>query len=411
MPQIKPFKGFLPPHDLAETISSPPYDVISENEARLIIKLYPHSFLRVIKPEIDFNSKSNLDSFTIHKRAKENLNNLIETKKLIQDEQESFYLYQIKQNSHIQTGIVATVSVDEYDSGIIKKHELTRPDKEDDRTMHINITNANTGPVFLTFKNDLSIQKILETIIIKKPSLSFQLKDKTLHKIWRVNSKQNIDKLINYFKQIDKFYIADGHHRAASASRVQKLRITNNKHHKGNEHYNYFLSVIFPDDEMNIIDYNRVVDGLNGLSVNKLITALKTHFDVNILPRSEKPNIPHNFSMYIDGKWYLLKTKNNILSKDPINNLDASILQNYILGPILNIKNPRTNNNIEFVGGIKGLEGIEKKCNTKTKVGFVLHPVLIDDLFKVSDLNKIMPPKSTWFEPKLRSGLIVRLLD
>ncbi len=411
MAVIKPFQGYRAPSDMAGSISSPPYDVMSSDEARNMVKGNPDSFLRVIKPEIDFTSDNEPKGDSLHEHGSENLQRYISDGKLVQDKNPCLYIYQIKMGDHTQTGIMAAVSVEEYNKGLIKKHEFTRPDKENDRTRHIEITNANTGPVFLTFRNDGQFQNKISEINNQSPDISFTSDDKTMHNIWKIDSEDQINVLSNYFHSIPALYIADGHHRAASASRVQKIRQDANSNHKGDESYNYFLSVIFPNDEMQILDYNRVVKDLNGLTDGQLLESISSNFLLTPNPYPLAPDSPHTYSMFFNAKWYRMEAKEHIITDDPVESLDASILQNYLLSPILDIDDPRTNKRIDFVGGIRGLEELERRCSLNAKVAFALHPVSIEDLLAVADAGQVMPPKSTWFEPKLRSGLVVRLLD
>ena len=408
---IKPFKGYLPTSQMAGKVSSPPYDVLSSDEARKITQNNPDSFLRIIKPEVDYTPGSAPHGDILHKHAAANIQDFISSRNLQQDECSCLYLYEITMGTHTQTGIMTAVSIAEYNAGLIKKHEFTRKDKEDDRTRHIEITNANTGPVFLTFRNDGEYQNQIENIKNQPLYISFQADDHTIHKLWKISNSDNQESLSKYFQSIPSLYIADGHHRAASASRVQKIRQENNPKHRGDEPYNYFLSVIFPNDEMQILDYNRVIKDLNGLSDSHFIDLIQTKFSITVLPNSEKPETRNVFSMFLNGNWYQLKAKDEILSDDPVEGLDASILQNHLLKPILGIDDPRTNDRIDFVGGIRGLKELEHRCNMDAEIAFALHPVSIDDLLAVADADKVMPPKSTWFEPKLRSGLVVRLLD
>ena len=405
---IKPFKGYLPPHELADKVSCPPYDVLSSDEAKLMAKNNKISFLKVIKPEIDFHLNKNISSEKIHEKAKVNLNELINKNKLIKDKIPSFYIYKITMGEHSQTGIVAGASIKEYDENLIKKHEYTRPEKENDRTIHIDTLNANTGPVFLTFRHKYGFKLLIEDLIKIAPDISFKANDNTSHYVWKITKPNNIQKIKNYFSNIPYLYIADGHHRAAAAARVQKNKSKNNVNHNGNEAYNYFLSVIFPHNEMQILDYNRIVKDINGLKNEEFLNLLKENFKITPLLKRISPHENGNFSMLLNNNWYNIKIKDTIVSQDPVEKLDASILQNYILNPILGIKNPRTDNRIDFVGGIRGLKELEKRCNNDFKLAFALYPVNIEDLLLVADVNKIMPPKSTWFEPKLRSGLILR---
>jgi len=411
MAKIKPFKGYLPPPEIANKVSSPPYDTLSSDEAREMVYDNSDSFLRIIKPEIDYSSDIETESEALHYHAAENLQAFIKSGRLQKDKNNSFYIYQISMGQHTQTGVIAAVSVQEYNEGLIKKHEFTRPEKEDNRTRHFEVTSANTGPVLLTFRNNGHFQDQLPDISKLGPDITFQADDGTNHSLWKIASLTNIESLIQYFESIPALYIADGHHRAASASRLQKIRQDNNLQHQGNESYNYFLSVIFPHDEMQIQGYNRLVKDLAGLSDDRFLELIKTNFIIKELTNIQAPNERHTFSMYLNGKWYWLNAKNKIISDNPVARLDASILQDHLLSPILKIDNPRTNNRIDFVGGIRGLEELERRCSLDAKVAFALHPVSIDDLLTVADADKIMPPKSTWFEPKLRSGLVVRLLD
>jgi len=411
MAEIKSFRGYLPPVEMAKKVSSPPYDVLSSIEAREMAQNNSDSFLRIIKPEIDYSLGDAPSGETLHHHAAENLDAFIKSGKLRQDENPCFYIYQISMVQHIQTGIIAEVSVEEYNQDLIKKHELTRPDKENDRTRHIEITNANTGPVLLTFRNDGEFQKHIADILNHETDITFQADDGTVHSLWKITLSGILDSLRSYFESIPALYIADGHHRAASASQVQKIRQDNNPHHRGDESYNYFLSVIFPHDEMQILGYNRLVKDLVGLSEDQFLELIKTRFMLAQLPNLQKPAGRHAFSMYLNGNWYQLIAKDKIISNDSVTGLDASILQDHLLAPILKIDDPRTNKRIKFVGGARGLEELERRCSLDAKVAFALHPVPIDELLAVADADKVMPPKSTWFEPKLRSGLVVRVLD
>ena len=411
MAKILPFKGFLPPASLAELVSSPPYDTLSSDEARSRTKNNNKSFLRVIKPEVDFKIGTEPSGSKLHEHAATNLTNYISNGNLIEDKDQCLYIYQISMGAHVQTGIIAAVSVEEYDSGLIKKHEYTRPEKEDDRTMHIQVTKANTGPVFLTFRNDGSFNNQISGVINRDRDISFEADDGTLHSIWRIQDSNTINEISTFFKRVRSLYIADGHHRAASASRVHKEMTKKKSTHNAKESYNYFLATIFPHDEMQIMGYNRVVKDLCGLSEEQFISKLRENFNIQKLSSKRGPKERFSFTMLLENCWYCLTAKKQIIKQDSVLSLDASILQNHILEPILKIKDPRTDKRIEFIGGIRGLEELERRCSSDAKVAFALYPVSIEDLFRVSDDNKVMPPKSTWFEPKLRSGLIVRFLD
>jgi len=411
MALIKPFQGYRPPEHLAHKITSPPYDVMTSNEAREMIQDNNDSFLRIIKPEIDFNSGEEPLGDNLHNHGKNNLLDYIEKGNLVQDTNSCFYLYQITMGNHTQTGIMAAVSIEEYNQGLIKKHEFTRPEKENDRTRHIDITNANTGPVFLTYRNDGKLKNIISEILDSHPDISFTADDATFHALWKVENKSQIERLIDYFQVIPSLYIADGHHRAASAARVQKIREEVNPNHSGYEPYNYFLSVIFPHDEMQIFDYNRVAKDLNGLTEEQFHDSVNENFDVVPINYPPSPMPENNYSMHLNGKWYQLEAKIRIKSDNPVESLEASILQKYLLTPILDIDDPRTNKRIDFVGGIRGMVELERRCKIDCQVAFALPPVSIEQLLSVADSGQVMPPKSTWFEPKLRSGMVVRLLD
>ncbi len=411
MAKIIPFRGFLPPLKLAKEISSEPYDVLSSDEARKIVLKNKKSFLRIIKAEVDFPISKIPKNKSIHNKAAENLNKFIQKGFLIEDDKECFYIYKISKGGHSQTGLIAAVSIKEYDNQKIKKHEFTRPEKEDDRTLHINTTKANTGPVFLVFKNDGNFQNQFSKYSQRPSDIYFEASDGSIHSLIKIQDKTNIDSIKRYFQSIDNLYIADGHHRAASASRVHKNHIKANQNYDCNTAYNYFLATIFPHDEVQILGYNRLVKDLNGLNKERFFIKIKNDF---ILKKSSKKIIPYSkgvFSMYFDKEWFTLKLRENIIADDPVLGLDASILQNYILKPILGIHDPRINSRIDFVGGSRGLGELEKRCTLDAKVAFALYPVTINDLMRVADEDKVMPPKSTWFEPKLRSGLVVRKFD
>ncbi len=406
---IRPFRGCLPLPDKAKEISSPPYDVLSSEEAREIVKSNPKSFLRIIKPEIEFNDCDNPSTERMHEVAKKNLEQFIDDKNFLQDSKPCFYLYQISMGQHIQTGIVSEVSIEEYNNGLIKKHEHTRPEKEDDRTKHIEITNANTGPVFLTFKNDGNFAKLIKKVTGKTPYLSFKADDFTIHSIWKLKSNLLIKDIENYFKSIKNLYIADGHHRAAAAARVKKIKQGLNIEHCGEESYNFFLSVIFPHDQIQILSYNRLVE-IGHINKENLMDLISKNFKISSLNKGKYPDSNTSIVMYLSGSWYNLKIREKLPSNSFVSTLSASILQNYLLKPFFNIEDPRTSDKLKFIGGIKGLKDLEDMCSEKM-VAFVMYPVKIDDLFIVADAGNVMPPKSTWFEPKLRSGVVVRLLD
>lgn len=405
---IKPFKGIRPKKGLEKKIASLPYDVLDTEEAKKIAKGNKYSYLHISKPEIDFqwiNPYSN----EVYQKGKENFEKFIKEGYLIQDKEEHLYIYKQKMGKHEQIGLVACVSCEEYDNNIIKKHELTRKDKEDDRTRHIEVLKANDEPVFLTYKAKKEIDKIIAKIIKEKEEYKFISNDKIKHTFWVIKDKKIINSLIKEFEKINYLYISDGHHRIASASRVRKIFKEKNPNHNGKEEYNYFLAVIFPHNQLKILPYNRVVKDLNGLSEKEFLEKVKEEFE--IIGKAKSPKKSKQFSMYLNKKWYLLKPKQ--YNKDElIESLDVSILQNKLLNKVLGIKNPREDKRINFVGGIKGIKELEKKVNSKEfAVAFSLYPISIEEIIKIADSGKIMPPKSTWFEPKLRSGLFVHSLD
>jgi uncharacterized protein (DUF1015 family) len=412
MPDVQPFKGLRPAPELAEKVAAPPYDVLNSEEARELVKNNPYSYLHVSKPEIDLPAGIDQYDQRVYEKGVENFQKMIADKILIQDDKPCFYIYRQIMGDHEQTGIVAAASVEDYDNGIIKIHEYTREDKEQDRAKHVDMLSANTGPVFLTYHAKQEIDSIVVECKKEEPLYDFTSSDGIRHTLWIVKDKKVTGQIIKEFDALDYLYVSDGHHRSAAASRVQKIRKENNPHHTGNEEYNYFLTVIFPDDQMYIMDYNRVVKDLNGLSDEEFMNKVAEKFEIEEQTSKYKPETKHTFGMYINGEWYRLTAKPEIFNEnDPVGSLDVSILQKNVMEPLLGILNPRKDNRIDFVGGIRGLGELEKLVNSgKFKVAFALFPTSIDDLMKVADSNNVMPPKSTWFEPKLRSGLITHLI-
>ncbi|MHB2148344.1 DUF1015 domain-containing protein [Calditrichota bacterium LG25] len=411
---IKPFKGLRPKKELAEKVASPPYDVLSSEEAREMAKDNPFSFLHINKPEIDLPPETNIYDEAVYQKGKENLDRFIKEGILVQDEKPMFYVYRQIMGDHSQIGLVAGASVEEYEKNLIKKHELTRADKEEDRVKHVNTLNAQTGPVFLTYKARPEIDALMNKIVQGEPEYDFTADDGIRHTFWLVDKDEDIQALQELFKQLDCLYVADGHHRSAAAMRVKQMRQAQNPNHTGDEEYNYFLTVIFPHNQMYIMDYNRVVKDLNGLSVDAFLKKVSEKFDVQKLGASaEKPRQKHEFVMYLNGEWYRLKARPGTFNEsDPVEQLDVSILMNNLLVPILGIGDPRKDKRIDFVGGIRGLEELKRRVDSgEMQVAFGLYPTSIEDLMAIADAGKIMPPKSTWFEPKLRSGLVIHLLD
>ncbi len=411
MARIEPFKGLRPKKNLVEKVASPPYDVLNSKEARELAKGNEYSFLHIIKPEIDLDEGIDLYSDEVYEKAKENFIKFIKEGILFQDEKKKLYLYKQIWKDHTQIGLVAGASCQDYEDDVIKKHELTREEKEKDRMRHIETLNANTGPVFLTFKQKDSIDELFEKAMEKEPEYDFE-SDDVRHIFYVIDDDNLINQIRDEFKKIDYLYVADGHHRSASATKIKIKRQKENPNHTGNEEYNFFLSVIFPHNQMKILAYNRVVKDMKGMCKAEFFKKISETFDYEETD-SKVPEKPTEFCMYIEGKWYLLKAKDGSFDKnDPVNSLDVAILQNNLLDPVLDIKNPRKDKRIDFVGGIRGTEELEKLVDSKEyKLAFSLYPTTIEQLFKVADSGKIMPPKSTWFEPKLKSGLVVHLLD
>lgn len=413
MATVKPFQGLRPEPKLAQKVAALPYDVMDSEEARVLTTENPISFLRVTKSEVDLSPGVDVHSAEVYEKAKQNLDLFIKQGYLKQDVEPCFYIYKQKMGSHIQVGLVAAASVDEYEKEVIKKHELTRPDKEKDRVDHIVATSAQTGAVFLTYREDTAVDVLIEKEMKKDPVYDFVSSDGIAHTFYVVDEERSIKAIEEAFQHIEVLYIADGHHRSAAALRVRDLCKKNNPQHTGEEDYNYFLTVIFPHSMMQIMDYNRVVQDLNGKLAEEFLMAVAEKFVVEGYCKGPfKPSGPHDFGMYLGGSWYKLTAKPEaVAAKDPVASLDISILQNYLLAPILGIEDPRTDQRIHFVGGIRGMGELEKLVdNGKYAVAFSLYPTSIEELMAIADAGQIMPPKSTWFEPKLRDAMAVHLI-
>lgn len=415
MAVIRPFKALRPTKEKAQLVASVPYDVVNREEARHFAEGNPLSYLHITRSEIDLPDATDVYSSQVYAKAKENLNKIIERAPLNVDEKPHFYLYRLIMDGRSQTGICATFSVDDYDSDVILKHEKTRKAKEDDRTNHIIATEAQTGVVFLTYRGVKTVNELVdETIKNVEPEYDFTAPDGIQHTVW-ILPDGYIQTIENEFAKINKLYIADGHHRAKSASRAREEKMKANSNHKGDEEYNYFIAVIFPEDQLKILPYNRVVFDLNGLSKADFIDSVAAKF--TITPTADKePKTKNTFCMYIDKEWFLLRPRDSVfaslsLEKSVGEKLDVSILQNFLLNPVLGIDDPRTNTRIDFIGGIRGTKELEKLVDSgKAVVAFSLYPVGLDDLMNISDAGEVMPPKSTWFEPKLRDGLLTHLI-
>ena len=412
MPLIQPFRGLRPVTEHAEDVVAPPYDVLNTAEARERAEGRPWSFLHISKPEIDLPEGTDPFASEVYAKGAENLQKLVDEGILVRDDKPLYYVYRLIMGKHQQTGLVVAASVADYDTNRIRKHEFTRPDKEDDRVRQIDALNAQTGPVFLTYRHNEIVDKITGKVSKTSPAYDLTADDGVKHTFWVVSDEDDIDTLTSTFDSMDCLYIADGHHRSASASRIAAQR-NEGKEQAGDASHDYFLSVIFPDNQMQILDYNRVVLDLNGLSQDEFIEKVKERFSVEVVTEAYKPQQAAEFSMYLKGQWYHLKINEKYIpANDPVARLDVSLLQNNLIEPILGISDPRRDKRIDFVGGIRGLAGLEKRVDSgEMQVAFALYPTSLEQLMDVADANEVMPPKSTWFEPKLADGLVSHVLD
>lgn len=413
MAKIKPFRALRPTAALAERVAALPYDVMSTEEARRMAADNPYSFLHISRPEIDLPADIDVHSEPVYQKGRENLSAFIDDGILIQDSSDFYYVYRQVMGSVVQTGLVVCSGVDDYQDGVIKKHELTRADKEEDRVRHIDVLDANDEPVFYTYRQDAAIDRLLKSVTAGRAEYDFTTDDGVRHTLWVVANQELITEFTRAFAAIATLYVADGHHRSAAASRVRDLRRLANPSHDGTEEYNYFLTVIFPDNELNIMAYNRAVKDLNGHSVAEFMAFISRNFEVTPLNGRLENGERHKFGMYLAGRWYELAAREDSFDpQDPVGCLDVSILQNNLLSPVLGIRNPRTDQRIHFIGGIRGDGELERLVeNGEYEVAFSLFHTTIDELMALADADKIMPPKSTWFEPKLRSGLFLHLLS
>lgn len=414
MAKIKPFKGIRPPRNLVSQVASRPYDVLNSEEARREAEGNEKSLYHIIKPEIDFEPGTDEHDPRVYEKAVQNFNLFQNKGWLVQDSKEHYYIYAQTMNGRTQYGFVVAANVDDYMEGRIKKHELTRRDKEEDRMKHVRINNANIEPVFFAFPDNEELEKIIKNVTSQSPEYDFISEDGFGHHFWVIDDNAIIEQITNLFAKIPALYIADGHHRSAAAALVGHEKALANPNHTGNEEYNYFLAVAFPASHLNIIDYNRVVKDLNGLSSEEFLSKLQENFDV-VEKGTEiyTPEKLHNFSLYLDGKWYSLTAKSGTYDdNDPIGVLDVTISSNLILRDILNIQDLRSDKRIDFVGGIRGLGELKKRVDSgEMAVALALYPVSMKQLIDIADTGNIMPPKTTWFEPKLRSGLIIHKLE
>lgn len=410
---IKPFKAYRPLENLVSDIAALPYDVMSSKEAREMVKDNKYSFLHVDRAEVNLDENVDIYSPIVYKTARKVLDEMIDDGLYIEEKKPCIYIYEQIMNGRGQKGIVCCASIDDYINNVIKRHEHTRKIKELDRINHVDYCNANTGPIFLTYRDNKEISLIVEEWSKKKPIYDFISEDGNGHKVWIIDDNDLISKLVSLFENVPYLYIADGHHRSASAVEVGLKRRRANKNYTGEEPFNYFLAIIYPESELKVLDYNRTVKDLNGLTKEEFFNKISEKFEISESENNErvKPTCKHEFGMYIENQWYKLKAKDGTYdSSNPIDSLDVSILQNNLLDPILGIKDPTKSDRIEFIGGIRGLSELEKRADNDMKVSFSMFATTIDDIMNVADANKIMPPKSTWFEPKPRSGIFIHRL-
>ena len=414
MAVIKPFRGVRPPKKFVSQVASRPYDVLNSEEARAEASGNEKSLYRIIKPEIDFPIGKDEHDADVYEKAVENFHMFQREGWLVQDEEELYYIYAQTMNEKTQYGLVVCAHVDDYMSGKIKKHELTRKDKEEDRMKHVRVNNANIEPVFYSYPENEEINNIVEKVIGKEAEYDFVSEDGVGHHFWLVSDKKDIDRITEIFASFPVMYIADGHHRSAAAALVGAEKAAQNPNHKGDEEYNYFMAVCFPDNQLTIIDYNRVVADLNGLTPTELLEKLEKNFEIEPTGTEiVRPKALHNLSIYVDGKAYNLTAKaGSYDDNDPIEQLDVTITSNLILDEILGIKDLRTDTRIDFVGGIRGLGELKERVDSgEMAFAMALYPVSMKQLMIIADTGNIMPPKTTWFEPKLRSGLVIHKLD
>lgn len=413
MATVRPFKAIRPCCEIAEKVVSLPYDVMDRKEAHSLAANNPYSFLHISRAEIDLDKGIDPYCHQVYEKAKENIKNNLNQGIFIEEETPALYVYKQEMNDREQTGIVGCVSIDEYKNNKIKKHEHTRVEKELDRINHFDVCDADTEPVFLAYREDAEIKTLVEGYKAEnQPTYDIETQDGIKHTLWVIKDSHLAQLICMLFQRVPEFYIADGHHRSASACKVGELRREKYPDYKGDEEFNYFMAAIFPDTQLRIYDYNRVVKDLNGYSKEQLIEEVqRAGFDVMVQGTGQhRPEKKHEFSMYIDGYWYSIKCHHDIIPDDIIESLDVSILQDRILAPILGVEDPRTDNRIDFIGGIRGLKELERRATTDMKIAFALYPISMEELMSIADQNRIMPPKSTWFEPKLASGLFMHKL-
>jgi uncharacterized protein (DUF1015 family) len=413
MSTLRPFKGYRPLSRYAAQVAAKPYDVLNSDEARAEAAGNPLSFLHVGKPEIDLPPDVDIHDERVYLKGKENLEKLIRDGVLAEEPVPAFYVYAQTMAGHTQYGIVGCAAVAEYMNNTIKKHELTRKDKEDDRTKHVKVTNAHSGPIFLTYRAEPAIDAMVTRICAAPAEYDFVAPDGIRHQLWVVKDAPTVAGVEQAFRKVPALYVADGHHRSAAAARVGKDLADANANHRGDEEYNFFLAVLFPHTQLRIMDYNRVVKDLNGRTEEQFMTAIRKVFTVTPAAGQHRPTCKGEYGMYLRGRWYVLTAPASLTSViDPVERLDVSILQKHLLAPVLGIDDPRTSKRIDFVGGIRGLGELEKRVDSgEMAVAFALFPTSIEELLAIADAGQIMPPKSTWFEPKLRDGVVVHMVS
>ncbi len=411
MSVIRPFSALRPKKEYASAVAALPYDVMNSEEAREKVKDLPYSFLHVDKAEIDLPVGTDIYSDAVYAKAAENLKKLMSDGICVLDSKKNLYIYRQTMGDVVQTGVVGCASVDDYLNGVIKRHELTRADKEEDRIRHVDTCDANTGPIFLAYREKAEINAVLDKYTALAPEYDFISDGGVRNEVWVVEDEADIKTLVDGFARIPSLYIADGHHRAASAVKVALKRRAAHPDYTGDEEFNYFLAVYFRSNDLKILDYNRLIKDLNGLSPEELLAKLGESFTVEAHDGAVRPAKRHDFGMYLDGKWHSLTLKDGIADEsDPVGSLDVSLLQKLVISRIFGIDDPRTDKRIDFVGGIRGLGELEKRCGEDMRVAFSMYPTSLDELMRIADASQIMPPKSTWFEPKLLSGLFIHFL-
>lgn len=407
MAVVRPFRCIHPAKGLESEIAALPYDVYNRAEARRAVQGKPLSFLNIDRAETLFSLDQNMYAPEVYEAAKKRLWQMVEDGSFVKEEKPVYYIYELTMNGRSQTGIVACASIDDYQNGIIRKHENTRAEKEQDRIRHVDACNAQTGPIFLAYRSQEAIRRVVEKVKSGEPEFSFAADDGIGHAGWKIGEDSLIQKLQEAFSNVERIYIADGHHRAASAVKVGLKRRMEHPGYDGTEEFNYFLSVLFPDEDLMIMDYNRVVKDLNGLTREEFLERVSEKFQLSELPEGKKPERKGQMTMYLHGCWYGLEARAEYMVDHPVEGLDVAYLQRELMEPVLGIQDPRTDSRIDFVGGIRGLEELKRRADSDMEAAFAMYPTSIQELFAVADAGLLMPPKSTWFEPKLRSGLFI----